>query len=108
MGSMHPKHQDIIYQSNYGYIPDTRAADGHEIDAYVLGVSAPMDQFEGVCIAIIHREDDNEDKLVVVHENAELSDEEIRSQTNFQEQFFNSSIIRLENCDLCKNGKKSQ
>jgi len=94
IGSVHPRYLNVIYQCNYGYVPNTLAADGHEIDAYVLGLDTPMDHFEGICIAIIHREDDNEDKLVVVQNNVELSDEEIRSQTNFQEKFFNSSIVR--------------
>ena len=64
LGSKHPKH-GFIYPLNYGYIPDTVAGDGEEVDAYVIGEFEPLDRFEGYVVAIIHRQDDVEDKLVV-------------------------------------------
>ena len=50
--------------------------------------------FEGKCIAVIHRTNDNDDKLIVVPEGKNYTDEEIRMLTNFQEQYFESEIIR--------------
>lgn len=95
LGSKHPKH-GFVYEVNYGYIPDTKAPDGEELDAYVLGVEKPVGSFKGKCIAIIHRLDDDDDKLVVVPKSSEdMSDEDIRKATHFQEQFFQSEIIRL-------------
>lgn len=94
LGSVHPKYPDFIYPVNYGFVPDTKAPDGEEIDAYVLGVKEPLDDFFGICIAIIHRTDDNDDKLVVVPEGMTLSDGDIRAATDFQERFFMSEIIR--------------
>jgi len=92
--SNHPKH-DFKYEVNYGYIPNTKAPDGEEIDAYVLGVDIPLDKFSGKCIAVIHRLNDDDDKLVIIPKDMkEISDEEIRKQTNFQEKFFESIIIR--------------
>lgn len=44
------------------------APDGEDLDAYVLGVDRPLDIFRGLVIAVIHREDDVEDKLVVAPE----------------------------------------
>jgi len=35
-----------VYCVNYGYIPETTAPDGEEIDAYVLGVFDPIEEFE--------------------------------------------------------------
>ncbi len=35
-GSRHPKHSDIIYHINYGYIDGIIAPDGEEQDAYTL------------------------------------------------------------------------
>ena len=93
MGSKHPKHS-FIYPLNYGYIPNTISGDGEELDAYVLGVFEPIEEFEGKCIAIIHRLNDNDDKLIVVPENKNYSDEQIMSLTEFQERFFKSEIIR--------------
>ena len=94
LGTAHPKH-GYIYPINYGFIPNTKAPDGAELDAYVLGEGEPLNEFSGVCIAIIHRTNDNDDKLIVAKSGLEFSDEEIRELTNFQEQWFDSVIIRL-------------
>jgi len=94
LGSTHPKH-GFKYEVNYGFIPDTKAPDGEEIDAYVLGVYVPIESFSGKCIAVIHRLNDNDDKLVVVPKNCEnMADDEIIKLTLFQEKYFNSEIIR--------------
>lgn len=93
MGSKHPKH-GFVYPVNYGYIPDTISGDGEELDCYILGVFDPVETFEGKCIAIIHRTNDNDDKLIIVPEGRDFSDSEIRVLTEFQERFFESVIIR--------------
>ena len=94
LGSKHPK-WNFLYEVNYGYVPNTLAPDGAELNAYFLGVNEPLKEVMGICIAIIHRLDDDDDKLVVVPENTELSDEAIVEATYFQEHFFKSVIIRL-------------
>ena len=93
LGSAHPKH-GFIYEANYGFIPNTKAPDGEELDAYVLGIDKPIEMFKGVCIAIIHRTNDDDDKLVVMPTGINLTDEEIRKATHFQEQYFQSEILR--------------
>ena len=65
LGSKHPKH-GFIYPVNFGYIPGTISGDGDELDAYVLGEHKPLEEFEGKVIAIIHRLNDDDDKLVVM------------------------------------------
>jgi len=91
LGSKHPKH-GFIYPVNYGFIPDTISGDGEELDAYVLGEFSPIDTYTGKVIAIIHRTNDNDDKLIV--SNKEYTDDQIRALTEFQERFFESIIIR--------------
>ena len=93
LGSKHPD-WDLIYEVNYGFIPNTIGGDGEELDCYVLGVDKPLDSFTGKCIAIIHRINDNDDKLIIVPEGMNFTDEEIRNLTNFQEKYFKSIIIR--------------
>lgn len=93
LNSKHPKH-GFVYEANYGYVPNTVSGDGEELDAYVLGVNEPVQEFTGKCIAVIHRTNDDDDKLIIVPEDKNLTDEEIRKFTNFQEQFFESEIIR--------------
>jgi len=91
--SKHPNHE-LIYSLNYGHLNGIFAPDGEEIDAYVLGVTKPINTFKGKCIAVIHRLDDEDDKLVVAPENMDFSDKEIKELTEFQEKFFTSKIIR--------------
>lgn len=93
LGSKHPKH-GFIYPVNYGYVPNTTSGDGEELDAYILGIYEPLETFTGKCIAIIHRTNDNDDKLVIVPENKFFSNREIHVLTDFQEQYFESIIIR--------------
>jgi inorganic pyrophosphatase len=93
LGSIHSKH-GFTYPINYGYIPDTKSSDGEELDAYVLGPERPLEKFTGKCIAVIHRTNDNDDKLVVVSDGANFSDNEIEKQTEFQERWFKHKIFR--------------
>ena len=93
LGTKHPKH-GFIYMVNYGYVPNTVSGEGEELDAYLLGVFEPIEEFLGKVIAVIHRTNDDDDKLVVVPNDMEYSDEAIRALTEFQEQYFESVIIR--------------
>lgn len=93
LGTVHPNH-GFIYEVNYGYIPNTVSGDGEELDAYVLGEHKPLEEFTGEVIAIIHRINDNDDKLVVMAKGRNYTDEQIRALTEFQEQWFKSEIIR--------------
>lgn len=95
LGSYHPKHKDMYYPINYGYIEGIMAPDGEEQDAYILGIDIPLATFMGKIIAVVHRNDDVEEKWVVCPENMNFSEEEIRNQIDFQEQYF-ESYIRME------------
>ena len=92
LGSYYPKHKDIYYSVNYGYIEGIFAPDGEEQDAYILGVDKPVKEFVGKVIAIIHRFDDVEEKWVVSPENTFFTKDEILSQVSFQEKYFNIEI----------------
>lgn len=92
MGSVHPRYAGLVYPVNYGYVPDTVAADGEEQDAYILGVDAPVERFVGRVVAIVHRRDDGEDKWVVCPDGNNPSREEIERQVLFQEQYFDHEI----------------
>lgn len=95
LGTKHPKH-GFIYPVNYGFIPNTVSGDGEELDAYVLGPKVPLDTFTGRCTAIIHRTDDDDDKLIVVPDGQKPTDTEIEKQTKFQEQWFKHIIIHAK------------
>ncbi len=93
LGSKHPKH-GFIYTVNYGFLPGTISGDGEELDCYVLGVFEPVKEFKGKCIAIVHRTNDDDDKLIIVPEGVEYSDDAINALVEFQERFFEHIIIR--------------
>jgi inorganic pyrophosphatase len=87
-------YKNAFYEYNYGYIPDTLAPDGDELDAYFIGPQVPMETAEGICIAIIHRLDDDDDKLILTPNGENMTDEEIDKAVNFREKFFKHVIIR--------------
>lgn len=95
MGSRHPKHPDIVYPVNYGYISGVIAGDGEEQDVYVLGVSEPLAAFTGEVVAVIHRNDDVEDKWVAAPVGVRFTKHEIDEAVRFQEQYFDSWIELL-------------
>ncbi|WP_420860531.1 inorganic diphosphatase [Algirhabdus cladophorae] len=94
LGSLHPRHHSLRYELNYGFIPNTLADDGQEVDAYLICVERPVEHFDGICIAILHRLNDVEDKLVIAPNNTTVSDAEILEQTRFQEKFFDTKLLR--------------
>lgn len=96
LGSIHPKHKDLIYPVNYGYIPGTIAGDGEEIDAYILGEYVPLTHYTGKVIAVIKRKDDVEDKLVVGKELDQFTIKQIEALVAFTERFFDHEVIAYD------------
>ncbi|MFA7243760.1 MAG: inorganic diphosphatase [Patescibacteria group bacterium] len=94
LGSAHPKYPDHIYPINYGYIEGIKAGDGDDIDVFVLGEDKPVESVQVKIIAIIHRTDDNEDKLVGAANDGDYFDEEIEKAVEFQEKYFKHELIR--------------
>lgn len=90
------KHKSFnrIYRLNYWFVPNTIAPDSEEIDAYILWIDQPIKEFTWTCIAVIKRKNDDDDKLVVVPEWKNYTKDEIKKLTDFQEQFFESEIIK--------------
>jgi inorganic pyrophosphatase len=96
LGSIHPRLDKIQYESNYGYLEGVKALDGDDLDAYLLLVNEPVQEYEGVVTAVVHRLNDNDDKLVVIPKGKSISDEEIEKAIEFQEKWSRSKhlIIR--------------
>ena len=93
LGEKHPK-WDWSYPVNYGFIPGVIAPDGEELDAYILRVDKPVEEFEGEVMAIVHRTENDDDKLVVVPEGEPVTDEEIEKMVEFQEKWFKHEVVR--------------
>lgn len=92
IGTEHPKHPGLIYPVNYGYIEGVFGGDGEELDVYLLGVDVPVAEYEAKIIAIVHREDDVEDKLVAAPEGRSYSAQEIAEAVRFQEKYYHSFV----------------
>ena len=93
IGYVHKKEKyTLTYKINYGYIPGVLGGDGEELDVYLLGVDTPVEEYEARIIAIVHRENDIEDKLVAAPEGMSFSAEEIRAAVDFQEKYYLSHI----------------
>lgn len=88
LGSSHPKHPEMIYPVNYGYVDDVFADDGMEQDVYLFGTDKPLKKFEGKVIAVWHRFDDVEDKWIVSLDGENVTAEKILGDISFQEQYF--------------------
>lgn len=93
LGSYHPVHKDMYYPINYGYVEGILAPDGEEQDAYILGVDEAIEKFTGKIIAVVHRNDDVEEKWVVAPAGMTFTKEEICEQIHFQEQYFDGEIV---------------
>ena len=53
----------------------------------------PVEEYEGKCIAAIHRLDDDDDKLVIAPEEKIYTKQQIEALVEFQERFFEHEII---------------
>lgn len=93
LGSYHPKNKDMYYPVNYGYVEGVMAPDGEEQDVYILGVNEAVEKLTGTIIAIVHRNDDVEEKWVVVPKGVTFDKSEIEKMIFFQEQYFDSEVI---------------
>lgn len=95
LGARHPRHPDIMYPVNYGYVAGITAADGEEQDAYILGIDHPVETFTGRVVAILHRKNDVEDKWVVVPPSWNGTPEQILQAVYFQERYFEVELQTL-------------
>lgn len=86
----------MTYPVNYGYIPGIFSADNEELDVYLLGVNEPVKEYTAKVIAIAHRLNDNEDKLIAAPEGMSFTKEEIEAQIHFQEQYFDTVTEIIE------------
>mgnify|MGYP001589974678 CR=1 FL=1 len=93
IGTKHPKH-GFVYEVNYGYIEGVKAPDGEDLDAYYLGVDKPLTKEKGICIAVVHRKNNDDDKLIIVPQGVSMLDDQIVKAVHFQEQWFDTEIIR--------------
>lgn len=92
LGSAHPKHPDLVYPVNYGYLPNVLGGDGEELDVYLLGVNVPVQKYTAPIIGIVHRHNDVEDKLVAAPEGMAFDADKISEAVRFQEQYYESEI----------------
>lgn len=93
MGSSHLKYPETIYPVNYGFIPNTISGDDEELDCYILGEDKPLTTYKGKCVAVIHRLEEDDDKLIIVPFDRKITKKQIEEETYFMEKYFKSVIV---------------
>ena len=91
-GSTHPAYPNLTYPVHYGHIPGILGGDGEELDVYLLGVEAPVEEYTASMIGIVHRHNDVEDKLVAAPQGLHFDEKEIWKAVEFQEQYYEIEI----------------
>jgi inorganic pyrophosphatase len=84
LGSRHPT-AGFEYLLNYGFILGVPAPDGEDLDAYVVGLHSPAAEVTGLCIAVVHRLYEDDDKLIVAADGVDRADDCLRRLVAFQE-----------------------
>lgn len=93
VGFIHKKENySLTYPINYGYIPGVLGGDGEELDVYLLGVNEPVEEYECHIIAIAHRHNDVEDKLIGAPVGMSFTKDEIENAIYFQEQYYDTEV----------------
>lgn len=93
IGYVHRKGEKVLhYPINYGYIPNVIGGDGEELDVYLLGVDKPVERYTVKIIAVIHRREHEEDKLVGAPLGMTFTEKEIAEAVHFQEKFYSDYI----------------
>lgn len=96
IGYIHKKENySLTYLINYGYIPGVLGGDGEELDVYLLGVDVSVSDYTGKIIGIVYRSNDVEDKLIMAPEGVVFTQNEIKEQIYFQEQYYETEIEAL-------------
>ena len=91
-GSRHPEHPDLVYPIPYGFLRGMISRDGEPVDAYCPGFeNAPT--CEGTVAAVVRRDDDAEEKLIVTPPDARLTPAELWDAVRFTERFFRSVLL---------------
>jgi len=97
IGYVHKKNdRTLVYPINYGYIPGVLGGDGEELDVYLLGVDTPVEAYGARVIAVVHRENDVEDKLVAAPEGVAYTASRIADAIRFQEMYYRTRIETLD------------
>ena len=86
-------HNGIIYELNYGYTKRLVSPDGDYLDAYIIDDDFYSSSYFCEVIAIVHRKNDIEDKLIVGKKGQTISKEDLLKKINFQEKYFDIELI---------------
>ena len=94
VGYVHRKETySLTYPINYGFVPGIFGGDGEELDVYLLGTESPVKNAKARVIAVAHRRNDVEDKLIATTSERAYTVSELYDAVRFQEQWYDTVII---------------
>ena len=92
IGSVLSGHQNITYPINHGFLPNIFNSFGKELGIYLIGVDIPVEKYTAQIVGIVHRYNDDEDRLIAVPEGLSYTYSEIFEAIHFQEQYYKSEL----------------
>ncbi|MDO5402996.1 MAG: NUDIX hydrolase [Eubacteriales bacterium] len=90
IGSVSGDDPSMVYPVNFGYAYG--AADQEKQEVYLLGVDVPVEEYTGVIIARVHRNNDTKTLLVAAPENIRYNRQQIEEMIYFQEKYYDYDI----------------
>jgi len=59
-------------------------------------VNEPLEEFKGICIGVVKRNEEDDDKLIVIPEGKTISKEEIEEAIAFHEKWFTHRLYVVD------------
>lgn len=92
IGSISEHDPSMIYPVNFGYAYGITCNYSGEQEVYLIGVDVPVEEYTGVVIAKVHRNNDTKTLWVVAPENIHYNRQQIEEMIYFQEKHYDSEV----------------
>ena len=92
LGSSPENNPSMIFPVNYGYVEGVCDEEGGRQEVYLLGVDVPVEEYAGVVIAKIHRDNNTKTLWIAAPENIHFNRQQIEEMIHFQEQYYDYEI----------------
>lgn len=92
IGSISKSDPSMIYPVNFGYACGVSSANAERQEVYLLGVDIPVEEYTGVLIAKVHRNNDAGTLWIIAPENIRYNRQQIEEMIYFQEKYYDYEV----------------